>query len=189
MVRVPLEEQSETERVVESAPRKRRSLLRFPIRMLMLVTLLVLLAPSLITWTGVAPTVLRQLAPQLADAVQFQSLTLHWWTPVEIRQLEVADLSGSVTEPREGRLLTVPRISTTQPLWQIAQMLGQGAEILIEDPELRLESSAEGSNLLTTIDRLVGTQPEGGSDSSLPDRKSTRLNSSHEWISRMPSSA
>ena len=70
MVRVPLEEQSETERVVESAPQKRRSLLRFPIRMLMLVTLLVLLAPSLITWTGVAPTVLRQLAPQLADAVQ-----------------------------------------------------------------------------------------------------------------------
>ncbi len=169
MVRVPLEEQSETERVVESAPRKRRSLLRFPIRMLMLVTLFVLLAPSLITWTGVAPTVLRQLAPQLADAVQFQSLTLHWWTPVEIRQLEVADLSGSVTEPREGRLLTVPRISTAQPLWQIAQMLGRGAEILIEDPELRLESSAEGSNLLTTIDRLVGTQPEGGTGSSLPE--------------------
>ena len=28
-----------------------------------------------------------------------------------------------------------------------------------------------------------------GADDKLKDRKSTRLNSSHEWISRMPSSA
>ena len=30
---------------------------------------------------------------------------------------------------------------------------------------------------------------EGSLDALLTDRKSTRLNSSHEWISRMPSSA
>ena len=31
--------------------------------------------------------------------------------------------------------------------------------------------------------------PGSGKTSVLEDRKSTRLNSSHEWISRMPSSA
>ena len=41
---------------------------------------------------------------------------------------------------------------------------------------------------------LIMAQPTGpvchtGSDTCWGDRKSTRLNSSHEWISRMPSSA
>ena len=35
----------------------------------------------------------------------------------------------------------------------------------------------------------VVTQQIGYYKVVLPDRKSTRLNSSHEWISRMPSSA
>ena len=35
----------------------------------------------------------------------------------------------------------------------------------------------------------VRTEPVRFQDEILPDRKSTRLNSSHEWISRMPSSA
>ena len=37
----------------------------------------------------------------------------------------------------------------------------------------------------------VYTNPQGPADDAQPetDRKSTRLNSSHEWISRMPSSA
>ena len=38
---------------------------------------------------------------------------------------------------------------------------------------------------------LLGRAPVELADTfaMLPDRKSTRLNSSHEWISRMPSSA
>ena len=35
-----------------------------------------------------------------------------------------------------------------------------------------------------TKEKLISLNPEG-----IVDRKSTRLNSSHEWISRMPSSA
>ena len=36
---------------------------------------------------------------------------------------------------------------------------------------------------------LVSGDEEYRSEEALTDRKSTRLNSSHEWISRMPSSA
>ena len=36
---------------------------------------------------------------------------------------------------------------------------------------------------------LIGLLPDGVTSPEHQDRKSTRLNSSHEWISRMPSSA
>jgi len=169
MVRVPLEEQSETEQVAAVTPPRKRGFLRFPLKVLLLLTLLVLLAPSLITWTGTAPAVLQKFAPALAGAVHFQGCTLHWWTPVEIRQLIVEDLSGSPVDRQERPLLAVSRISTTQPLWQLARALGAGTEILIEDPELSLRSSAEGSNLLTTLERLAGSGRDGGSSPRLPE--------------------
>jgi len=169
MVRVPLEEQSETEQVAAVTPRRKRGFLRFPLKVLLLLTLLVLLAPSLITWTGAAPAVLQKFAPALAGAVHFQSCTLHWWTPVEIRQLTVEDLSGSPADRQERPLLAVNRISTTQPLWQLARALGAGTEILIEDPELSLRSSAAGSNLLTTLERLAGADSPSGSSPRLPE--------------------
>ncbi|MFO0063671.1 MAG: hypothetical protein ACK57O_22575 [Planctomyces sp.] len=169
MVRVPLEEQSETEQVAAVTPPRKRGFLRFPLKVLLLLTLLVLLAPSLITWTGTAPAVLQKFAPALAGAVHFQGCTLHWWTPVEIRQLTVEDLSGSPVDRQERPLLAVSRISTTQPLWQLARALGAGTEILIEDPELSLRSSAEGSNLLTTLERLAGSDSDGGSSPRLPE--------------------
>ena len=39
------------------------------------------------------------------------------------------------------------------------------------------------------IFRIEDTDKERVTDEYIQDRKSTRLNSSHEWISRMPSSA
>lgn len=169
MVRVPLEEQSETEQVAAAAPRKTRSLLRFSLKSLTLLTLLVLLAPSLITWTGTAPAILQKLAPQCAGAVHFQSCVLHWWAPIEIGRLTVDDLSGSAADQRDRPLLTVGRISTLQPLWRLARAAGVGAEILIEDPELSLVSSAAGSNLLTTLERLAGSGSEESGSTVLPE--------------------
>ena len=51
--------------------------------------------------------------------------------------------------------------------------------------------AAEPLTLAVDPARLVADcrGPEGAVDAAAADRKSTRLNSSHEWISRMPSSA
>ena len=49
--------------------------------------------------------------------------------------------------------------------------------------QLAFPAAANGS-LIVHEGRPVGSELVGQ-----PDRKSTRLNSSHEWISRMPSSA
>ena len=50
--------------------------------------------------------------------------------------------------------------------------------------------AGDGENAYELLQSLQPfTYPKGLSPSALGDRKSTRLNSSHEWISRMPSSA
>ena len=81
---------------------------------------------------------------------------------------------------------------------------------LPQDPHIgisqRIENEAEREQLRERLQKLLPTEEKGGfiirtmaEDASeadltmdvdyLRDRKSTRLNSSHEWISRMPSSA
>ena len=52
--------------------------------------------------------------------------------------------------------------------------------IVLERHEARLEENDRNDQLILT---MIGDLKES------TDRKSTRLNSSHEWISRMPSSA
>ena len=55
--------------------------------------------------------------------------------------------------------------------------------------------ATEGSEALASTETAGAVEGEGmsepdtGEPAPSPDRKSTRLNSSHEWISRMPSSA
>ena len=53
------------------------------------------------------------------------------------------------------------------------------------------ESRADVAHLRNRVDAIVTTTQTVLNDNAelTPDRKSTRLNSSHEWISRMPSSA
>ena len=77
--------------------------------------------------------------------------------------------------PREGERPGNP-MSLDAKLAQVAEAIEQQ------------ESSSPGSTpgiLKRAIDKRLGRQP----DPFEIDRKSTRLNSSHEWISRMPSSA
>ena len=59
--------------------------------------------------------------------------------------------------------------------------------------ELAQSSPIHGALCISISDMIAGKDISAGSYQSrvdaLEDRKSTRLNSSHEWISRMPSSA
>ena len=52
-----------------------------------------------------------------------------------------------------------------------------------------LAGGADGITLHLREDRRHVQDADVLAIAALPDRKSTRLNSSHEWISRMPSSA
>ena len=61
-------------------------------------------------------------------------------------------------------------------------VIGNREAFAAQDAWFRVQNPP-GSRRLSTVSHLVAKMDAGG------DRKSTRLNSSHEWISRMPSSA
>mgnify|MGYP003334122541 CR=1 FL=1 len=67
------------------------------------------------------------------------------------------------------------------------------ARFITEDPNVFNEATAQQNQnvakILPVINNLTALVTQAMNDTSMSDRKSTRLNSSHEWISRMPSSA
>ena len=57
-------------------------------------------------------------------------------------------------------------------------------------PPLTRRTFLRAAGVSLALPVLESLQPRAFADGkTAPDRKSTRLNSSHEWISRMPSSA
>lgn len=113
-----------------------------------LVTAGVLLctAPQIISLTGTAPLLLSAVDPELGGIVAFDSVTLSWWSPPEIRGLSVAANAESAIENSAETqsseliapddLLTVKRIVADQPLWQILVSGGNGISLNVESARL-----------------------------------------------------
>ena len=81
--------------------------------------------------------------------------------------------------------------AVAHPLWValiLCALLTAGhAEVKLPGiAHANLEPATKGRLLLEELNCLAC---HGASEGTEADRKSTRLNSSHEWISRMPSSA
>jgi hypothetical protein len=70
-----------------------------------------------------------------------------------------------------------PELSVSLPAWA----RGKGHRVVRGDAGITV--------LAGPADRRVGAEPIPTEVADHPDRKSTRLNSSHRYISRMPSSA
>ena len=65
-----------------------------------------------------------------------------------------------------------------------------GSDFVVLSNPLSVEQSVMRTTLLAgLLANVAHNLARGGERVALLDRKSTRLNSSHEWISRMPSSA
>ena len=60
---------------------------------------------------------------------------------------------------------------------------------LEKEPKPTLDLISQRYKHLHNIQSIPENEPNEDSEDEDIDRKSTRLNSSHEWISRMPSSA
>ncbi|MCA9013124.1 MAG: hypothetical protein KDB01_25410, partial [Planctomycetaceae bacterium] len=119
-------------------------------------------APSMLTLTGSAPAVLEKLHPKLAHAVTFGDVQLHWWARVEVANLRVLDLSqpqaaaGPVAD--SAVLCEAERISTIEPLWQIALNAGRGTGVVVRSPRLSLIADEQGTNIDRTITEIFGKQ-------------------------------
>lgn len=171
MVKVALDkldspEAASSQEKPKPAPRKSGS--GWLLKLILLGIVLVITAPSLLTVSGQAPALISKLNPQLAQAISWQSLKMHWWSPVELTQLKVRDLSRVDDEhpvTDAPLLCEVERASTVEPLWRIAMNGGRGTGILIKSPQLTLITDEDGTNLERTASALLG---ESKSDTTSP---------------------
>ncbi len=110
------------------------------------------LLPSMVTVTGISDRGLKWIHPELAKVTQFEHLTLHWWSPIECRGLKISNTREWSRDAPP--LLTAERITTQQPLWQVAWNLGRGIDVAITGPQLNLINSNRGSNLTEACEDL-----------------------------------
>lgn len=168
-----------------SAPRPKR---RRWLRALMLLSVVVALLPTGLSIFGGVPVLIKKSWPQLAEIVQFRTISLHWWAPVELNGVVVRDVRETVArQPKEQStktdrtsnssadsaeaepLITIRTVRTVEPLWQIVVGLGRGMTVVVVEPHLNLVVDEQGSNLQSTMTELVGSS-SGSSDSTFPIR-------------------
>ena len=89
------------------APKVRR---RWWPRMLLLLIVVALLLPSGLSIFGQIPVILRKVHPRLASVVQFRTIHLHWWAPVEIHGLVVADVTAEPEEQQGAAVGSDPSV-------------------------------------------------------------------------------
>ncbi len=150
---------------------------RWSFRLLLLAFAVLALLPTALSIFGAVPELLKRVSPQLADALQFRTISLHWWAPVEVTDLQLRDLSppdGADAEPAPGRsttaadvpalegtpLLRVSRIRTREPLWKIVANLGAGTSLELQQPQILLVADESGTNLQRTLTALSGGSAE-----------------------------
>ncbi len=153
----------------KQAPPKSRWLLKLTL-FLMAVGIA---APSLISLSGQAPTVIRKINPRLADAIAFRSLTMHWWAPLEISNLRVRDLSDQIADSKDSEgptLCEADRVTTIEPLWRIAMNAGRGTGVLVQNPRLMLIADEDGTNIDRTVTAIFGESKDDDQSSRFPFR-------------------
>lgn len=148
-----------------SAPPKKS---RWLLKLIVLIVVLVVAGPSLISFTGLAPVILKKVHPGLGEAVSFRSATIHWWTVVELTRVRIRDLSlvdSKNPAASPPMLCEVERATTVEPLWRIVLNAGRGTGIVVSKPQLTLISDEHGTNVERTLTAVFG---ESTSESHSP---------------------
>lgn len=136
------------------------------VRLLFLFGVAVLAAPSLLSVSGKHSAVLKFVNPRLADAIEYQTISSHWWSPLEIRNLEVRDLSVEQSDDSAAAvyLAKIRSVKSVQPLWKLALSRGNNAEFVIDQPVVNLSVKEGQTNVEETLIRIFGESD--GSDGS-----------------------
>ena len=138
MVKVALNNAS-GEESPESKPRPTKAARKshWLMKLMFLAAAAVAAAPSVISMSGQGPTILKTLQPTLGQAVSFQKLQVHWWTPVEITGLSIRDLSSFSKDQSAADaplLCEIKTTTTTEPLWRIVLNAGRGTGLVLKSP-------------------------------------------------------
>ena len=176
MVKVALnntsgEESPETRPLPTKVPRKSHWLMK----LMFLGAAAVVAAPSVVSVSGQGPAILKKLQPRLGQAVSFQKLEVHWWTPVEFTGLSVRDLSRVTTNQSvadASMLCEIEKVTTSEPLWRIVLNAGRGTGVVLKSPRVHLIADDNGTNIDRTMTELFGESDPRGSSRRFPVRVS-----------------
>ena len=174
MVKVALnttsgEETPETKPRPTKVPRKSHWLMK----LMFLGAAAVVAAPSVISMSGQGPAILKKLQPKLGQAVNFEKLEAHWWTPVKITGLSVRDLSVVAKDQSTAdapMLCEIEKVTTSEPLWRIDLNAGRGTVVVLKSPRVHLIADVNGTNIDRTMTELLGESEPAESSGRFPFR-------------------
>ncbi|MFO0976871.1 MAG: hypothetical protein U0996_10760 [Planctomycetaceae bacterium] len=146
---------------------------RWGLKLFVLSVMLLAGAPSLLSISGQAGSVLSKIHPELGKTVRFRKLNLHWWAPVELSGVQVVDRStmAPVAEDKTSQpvLADAATVITKEPLWQIVLNGGRGTGLVVREPRVRFIVRDGVSNLDETLTAVFGEQ-KSNSSSTFPVR-------------------
>ena len=174
MVKVALNNTS-GEEAPETKPRptKVRRKSHWLMKLMFLGAAAVVAAPSVISMSGQGPAILKKLQPKLGQAVSFQKLEAHWWTPVKITGLSVRDLSIVAKDQSAAdapMLCEIEMVTTAEPLWRIVLNAGRGTGVVLKSPRVHLIADDKGTNIDRTLTELFGESDPAESSKRFPFR-------------------
>jgi len=121
--------------------------------MLVLLSVLVLFAPTIISASGLWKSLLTAAAPDLADKIQIGSLSLAWWSPVSVSNLTVRDEQGTLAE--------APLVRSHRTLWQLATGYPDLGTFEITEPRANVVLRQDGSNIEDFLAKLPQDESDG----------------------------
>ncbi len=148
--------------IMESGPlvrRKRRW--KLPLAAAAAIVAL-LVAPSVITRTGILPHVVKWAVPELDGRLDYGAVNVSWFSPVEVHQIELRDLDG---EP----IFKADHVRTARTLWGLLTHPSDIGLIQIASPNVVLRVSDDSSNaeeLLAALDDGESSPSSSSSSSS-----------------------
>ncbi len=148
----------------DTPPPQRRGLSKF--KWLLVLVAVLTLAPSLATFSGQHAAIMGFVAPKLRQAVTFDSISTHWWAPVQLTGVSVKDLSlepGDAAD--ETPLMTIESVSISQPLWRVALSMGRGIDVTLKRPVVNLRVTEGQTNVERTVAEIFGASTDSNDDS------------------------
>ncbi|MCE9553467.1 MAG: DUF748 domain-containing protein [Planctomycetes bacterium] len=135
-------------------PAKRRWGLKLGI-IVLLLGVVVWFLPAIVGSTSLRNQIVPWAVPELGNSVTLGSASLGWLSPVELRDVALRDPAG-------GPVLTLPAVTTSRALWQLALQSKNLGTVRLERPELNLVVRNGGSNLEDTLKPLLDAPSKGG---------------------------
>lgn len=167
MVKVAFES-TEAADIQPSRNKKPAKRSRWFLKFSMLLIIAVVAAPSVLSLSGSLPMVMRKVHPKLGTAVTFDSVRMHWWSPVEVSHFKLLDLSQPQVAGTEGVnapiLCEADLIITAEPLWRIALNVGRGTGVVLKSPRVNLIADDQGTNIDRTLAELFGESTDTTAD-------------------------